>query len=254
MNNSNDLSNEEIRDTLDELSEYFDVLGNDTRLKILKVLQREPKEARKIAHILSEKWNLEVSIPNLKKHLNMLISIGVVTKYPIIRDDKQLVMYYKKVPRSLDIVLENLNVLGEYIPKATIGIESVINIDRAVTKILNEFPSISKLMLLDGENIIREFPLEKKCMYIGRTHLNHNNDITLPDTDLTVGRKQAMLIYESDKFCLKDIGSKNGTYLLDRHKKQFTKLIPNTPVELNDGDTIRFGLLNTTMIFRDAGE
>ncbi|WP_243670464.1 winged helix-turn-helix domain-containing protein, partial [Methanoculleus chikugoensis] len=61
-------------DDLQELSEYLDVLSSSTRLKILKAIERSPKDVRQISAAI------ETSYENTKKHLDKLMSIGVVRK------------------------------------------------------------------------------------------------------------------------------------------------------------------------------
>ena len=172
MPNPENTFDEEKDDTLELLSEYFSVLGNETRLKILKAIENEGKDARTIAGILREKWDIEVAIPNTKKHLKKLTDIGIVTKYPVVRDDGQIVLCYERVFGSFDAVLNvlnNLNVLSGYISKADtiVGIKEMKGTDDAIKKILSEFPSKNKLIKselvrLDGEDIVQRYPLEKK--------------------------------------------------------------------------------------------
>ena len=252
MSDSQNLKDDEKDDLMEELSEYFSVFGNESRLKILKTIQKGAKDARTIANTLNKKWNIEVSVPNTKKHLKKLIEIGVVTKYPVIREDGQIVMFYRCVSSSLDAVLKNLHRLsGIALKEDTINIEGASKIEKTIEEILNEFPLKSKLVLLDGKNITGEYPLEKNCMSIGRMSPKEN-DISLPDTDRTVGRKQSRIIYESGRYYLEDIGSKNGTYLMDKNQKQFVKLELGKRVGLNDGDIMRLGFLNTILVFRRA--
>jgi DNA-binding transcriptional ArsR family regulator len=59
---------------LQELSEYLEVLSNPVRLKILKVIEKEPKEIREIAS------RIDTSYANTKKHLDQLVHIGLVKK------------------------------------------------------------------------------------------------------------------------------------------------------------------------------
>lgn len=248
------ISDEEKDDVIEEVAEYFSVLGNETRLKMLKLIENEAKDIRMIARILRERWDIEVAVPNTRKHLKKLIGIGVVTKYPAVRkDDGQIVMYYRCVSGSFDAVLKNLSVLSGYGSEAdTIGFEEIKKIDETAKKILEEFPLKTKLVLLDGEDVVYEYPLGEKSVRIGRIHPD-KNDISLPDTDRTVGRTQSRIIYESGRYYLEDIGSKNGTYLMDQQQKQFVKLEQGERVELNDGDIMRLGLLNTILVFRRGG-
>ena len=57
-----------------ELSEYLEVLSNSQRLKILKILEKGPKEVRKIAA------EIDTSYENTKKHLDKLLSTGLIKK------------------------------------------------------------------------------------------------------------------------------------------------------------------------------
>ena len=257
------ISDEEKDDVLEDVAEYFSVLGNETRLKMLKLIENEAKDIRMIARILRERWDIEVAVPNTRKHLKKLIGIGVVTKYPAVRkDDGQIVMYYRCVSGSFDAVLNvlnNLNVLSGYISKADtiVGIKEMKGTDDTIKKILSEFPSKNKLIKselvrLDGGDIVQRYPLEKKIVQIGRIHPTEN-DISLQDTDRTVGRTQSRIIYESGRYYLEDIGSKNGTYRMDQQQKQFVKLEQGERVELNDGYVMRLGLLNTILVFRRGG-
>ncbi|MDD1673640.1 MAG: hypothetical protein LUP99_04440, partial [Methanomicrobiales archaeon] len=59
-------------DFLQELSEYLDVLSSSVRLRILKLIEKKPKDARTISH------EIETSYENTKKHLDKLLSIGLI--------------------------------------------------------------------------------------------------------------------------------------------------------------------------------
>ena len=64
----------EDSDSLEELSEYLDVLSSSARLRILKFLEKRPRDARGISK------EIETSYENTKKHLDKLLSIGVIKK------------------------------------------------------------------------------------------------------------------------------------------------------------------------------
>lgn len=243
----------EKEDILNEMSEYFNVLGNETRLKMLKIIEKEPKDARMIARILHDKYNIEVAIPNAKSHLSKLIEIGVATKYPIIREDGQIVMNYRRVEGSLDAVLNYLRTLKEDKSKPrnqrTRDLKEIVNI----IKIINEFPLKSMIALLNGQSIVNTYQMEKKNMRIGRIQPDEN-EISLPDIDQTVSRMQSRILYESGKYYIEDIGSKNGTYIMDSNQKQFVKLKKGEHIELRDEDIIRLGELNTILVFKKGRE
>ena len=65
---------EDTAESLDELSEYLDVLSSSARLRIVKFLEKKPRDARAISH------EIETSYENTKKHLDKLMSIGVIKK------------------------------------------------------------------------------------------------------------------------------------------------------------------------------
>ncbi|MBR6496900.1 MAG: winged helix-turn-helix transcriptional regulator, partial [Methanomicrobium sp.] len=74
MGDSNDntiaISNDP--DFYEDLSEYLNVLSNPTRLKILKLIEHQPKEVREIAK------EIDTSYENTKKHLDKLLNTGVI--------------------------------------------------------------------------------------------------------------------------------------------------------------------------------
>ncbi|MFY9800056.1 MAG: winged helix-turn-helix domain-containing protein, partial [Methanoregula sp.] len=61
-------------DSLKELSEYLDVLSSSARLRILKFLEKKPRDARAISK------EIETSYENTKKHLDKLLSVGIIKK------------------------------------------------------------------------------------------------------------------------------------------------------------------------------
>jgi hypothetical protein len=65
---------EDTADSLDELSDYLDVLSSSARLRILKSLANGPRDARTISN------EIETSYENTKKHLDRLLSIGLIKK------------------------------------------------------------------------------------------------------------------------------------------------------------------------------
>ncbi len=64
----------EESDSLEELSEYLDVLSSSSRLRIVKFLEKKPRDARAISK------EIETSYENTKKHLDKLLGIGVIKK------------------------------------------------------------------------------------------------------------------------------------------------------------------------------
>ena len=61
-------------DIIGELSAYLDILSSETRLRILKLLEKRPMDVTSISR------ETATSYENTKKHLDRLLSIGVIRK------------------------------------------------------------------------------------------------------------------------------------------------------------------------------
>jgi len=97
---------------------------------------------------------------------------------------------------------------------------------------------MSKLILtLDGA-VIREYPIEKESLSIGR---KHGNDIQL--NDLTVSGRHALIISMGEHIYVDDLGSTNGTLM---NGARISKTL------LNHGDVIQMG--NYQFTFYDDTE
>jgi pSer/pThr/pTyr-binding forkhead associated (FHA) protein len=88
------------------------------------------------------------------------------------------------------------------------------------------------LTLRSGDKNLRDYPLDKTQMYIGRST---NNDIMISKDKLT-SRHHAIISYENEHYALLDDHSANGTYLNGR------KIVTVSPHPLNDGDVIKIGV------------
>ena len=82
---------------------------------------------------------------------------------------------------------------------------------------------MSKLiMTLDGA-VVREYPIDKDSLSIGR---KHGNDIQL--NDLTVSGRHSLIITMGEHVYVDDLGSTNGT-LLNGQDLELKKEVPVTP-------------------------
>jgi hypothetical protein len=114
---------------------------------------------------------------------------------------------------------------------------------------------VARLLLKRGGVLTgEEFPIGGRVL-IGRFH-----EETGPvDVDLShlpeepyISRRHAEIYQDaSGQWFVKDLGSRNGTYLRSSETGQFQKLPPNQPTPINDGDEIAFG--NACFIFRMQG-
>ena len=101
---------EDTEDSLDELSEYLDVLSSSARLRIVKFLEKKPRDARAISR------EIETSYENTKKHLDKLMSIGVIKKEAGLGAPTSKgihpVWQYSVVPGGLESIIRNLGLFS----------------------------------------------------------------------------------------------------------------------------------------------
>lgn len=97
----------------------------------------------------------------------------------------------------------------------------------------------------NGENVsvsIRE-PLEigrssKDFVVVARAK---SDTISLGITDATVSRIHACIYFESEKLMIKDLGSKNGTFLNDTLLPEWKPGKESKPVQIEANSNVRFG-------------
>lgn len=98
------------QDFLEELSDYLDVLGNPTRLRILKIIKHTPRDVREISRAIG------TSYENTKKHLDKLLLAGLVKKEAGFSGETATgvhpVWKYSLVPGGLETVIQNLGIFG----------------------------------------------------------------------------------------------------------------------------------------------
>jgi len=87
------------------------------------------------------------------------------------------------------------------------------------------------LFRLNGPDALQdEIIVGTQGLKIGRLS---DNDLTLNHREIS--RQHIRIIWRDDKYFVEDLGSSNGSFLGDERLK------PREPVELREGDTIRFG-------------
>lgn len=94
----------------------------------------------------------------------------------------------------------------------------------------NGRPILARFLLQNGHMAGRSFRFHQDMTTIGRTN---GNDLII--NGKTVSRKHARLWFDNGRWYLADIQSANGTFINN------TRLQPNQPAVLNDGDVINFG-------------
>jgi DNA-binding HxlR family transcriptional regulator len=230
---------DESSDSLDELSEYLDVLSSSARLKILKFLEKKPRDARAISR------EIETSYENTKKHLDKLLSIGVIKKEAGLGAPTSKgihpVWEYSLVPGGFEAIIRNL---GLFSNKKVQILEGEINNRLASVKgaLSKEFlGNMPAAIVLGGALDGKVFLLKKDEISIGRIDAENTKrydstgDIVLSDgysAVTRVSRPHGRLIHTKDGWYIEDAGSTGGTSV---NNKKLEKL---TRVPVHDGDLI----------------
>ena len=100
----------------------------------------------------------------------------------------------------------------------------------------------ARLLMVRGGTEGREFPITQDEALIGRWDPECGSypqvDLSDEDTEAKISRKHARILRRDGNFQIEDLGSRNGTYL-----NRVTRLVPNQPHPLKDGDEIILGKL-----------
>ena len=128
---------------IQELSEYLEVLSNPVRLKILKVIEREPKEITEIAN------RIDTSYANTKKHIDQLVHIGIVKKEAGFGRETvkgiHPVWKFSLAEGSLEMLIKNL------------GVFSRINVPIGFGEIQKKIESVRAAVLKEAGQQARHF-------------------------------------------------------------------------------------------------
>ena len=239
-------------DFMKELSEYLDVLGSGTRLKILKFIEKEPKDIRAISS------KINTARENTKKHLDKLLSVGVVKKEmgrgePTVKGIHP-VWKYSSVPGGLEVILRSLGIFSN------VKFEMSDKIAEVRDKISEEFISnLPVIRVLGGADDEKRFPIKNDKVRIGRIDpekmdkYDPENDAVLSEDYRAVTRvskPHAELTLEESGWFVKDYGSRNGTYINDK------KLDEREKKKLANGDIIGLakGLPGVRLLFSFQSE
>jgi hypothetical protein len=229
----------ESPDSLDELSEYLEVLSSSARLRILKYLEKKPADVRAISN------EIETSYENTKKHLDRLLSIGVIKKGAGLGSATSKgihpVWEYSLVPGGLEAIIRTL---GLFSNKKVQVLESGINTRLASVKgvLSKEFMgNMPAAIVLGGAMDGRVFLLKKAETKIGRNDSDRtvreipSDDIVLSGeyTAVTrISRPHGRIILEKGAWFVEDCGSTGGTLLNNKPVGKHTR------VPVYDGDLL----------------
>lgn len=204
---------------LQELSEYLEVLSNPVRLKILKVIEKEPKEISEIAS------RIDTSYANTKKHIDQLVHIGLVKKEAGFGRETvkgiHPVWKFSLAEGSMGMLIKNLGVFSRInIPMGYGEIQGTLESVRLA--VLKESGSDSPaLHLMTGKGAGRTYLLKKERALIGRIDPDNpsklsEGDIALPEEYVSVTRitkPHAIVTKTGAGWQIEDRGSSGGTYL-----------------------------------------
>ena len=229
----------EESDSLEELSEYLDVLSSSARLRILKFLEKKPRDARSISR------EIETSYENTKKHLVKLLSIGVIKKEAGLGAPTSKgihpVWEYSLVPGGLEAIIRNLGLFsntrvqvgGSEISRQLDQVKSTLN-----REVLGDVPAV---IVLGGSDDAKVFLLKNDTVSIGRIDpanraaYRPGEDIVLSESYSAVtrvSRPHGRIVRLKDGWYIEDCGSTGGTQLNTK------RLEKNVRTHLHDGDLI----------------
>lgn len=228
----------EESDSLEELSEYLDVLSSSARLRILKFIEKKPRDARAISK------EIETSYENTKKHLDKLLSIGVIKKDAGLGAPTSKgihpVWQYSLVPGGLEAIIRNLGffsntrvqIVGSEISRRLDEVKGALS-----KEVLGNMPAA---IVLGGQDDGKLFLLKNDLVNIGRTDAEYtaaagNNDVVLSESYTAVTRiskPHGRFIHENGAWYIEDCGSTGGTQLNNR------KLEKNVKEQVRDGDLL----------------
>jgi len=204
---------------LKELSEYLEVLSNPIRLKILKVIEKQPKEISEIAS------SITTSYANTKKHIDQLVRIGLVKKEAGFGRETAKgihpVWKFSLVDGGLEMLIRNLGVFSSVnIPMGYGDIHTRIE---PVRKAILQEPgqNFPALHLVEGDQAGQTFLIRKDRVSIGRFDPDfpghaREGDIVLPEDYVAVTRitkPHAIISRMGREWSIEDRGSSSGTYV-----------------------------------------
>jgi DNA-binding transcriptional ArsR family regulator len=257
----------------EDLSDYLNVLSNPVRLRILKIIEHNPKEAREIAA------EIGTSYVNTKKHLEKMLNAGIITKEAgfgrVTSRGSLPVWKYTTRPGGIEEIIRNLGFFSN-LDVHIEGSELAEQVEEARRMVSREYAGETPvLFVLGGPADGKTFPLSEEVTRLGREEkrlgpLPVENDLSavqyaLPglltgdaaivvsrefDLVTRISRPHAEIHRRGDGWYLTDRGSTGGTYLNEN------PCDANREVRLMAGDIIDLarGPRGTRFLFTVAEE
>jgi len=233
---------EDSADSLNELSKYLDVLSSSPRLRILKFLEKNPADARTISHAI------DTSYENTKKHLDKLLSIGVIKKEAGLGTSTSRgilpVWKYSVVKGGLEAIIRNLSLFSNkefQIANHEISLR-LASVKKTLSKeVLGDFPAA---IVMGGTDDGKIFSLKNDTINIGRIDQKRvagagtGGAVILSDSYTAVTRivkPHGRFIHDGNTWYIEDCRSTGGTRL-NNHRLEMNARAP-----MHDGDVIELG-------------
>lgn len=226
-------------DFYEDLSEYLNVLSNPTRLRILKLIENNPKEVREIAK------EIDTSYENTKKHLDKLLKTGVIKKEAGMGRQTSKgalpVWKYSLIPGGMEGIIRNLSIFSNI--DVRIGQEELNAKLEEVRKLLSgeSDTGIPLIVVLGGECDGSAYALRAKEVRVGRED-NKSPEFTTSDSAVVlpnsyeavtrISRPHAKFINRRGDWFIEDCGSTGGTFINN------VKVQACRETLLSDGDMI----------------
>lgn len=240
---------------LQELSDYLEVLSNPVRLKILKVIEKEPREISEIAS------RIDTSYANTKKHIDQLVAIGLVRKEAGFGRETvkgiHPVWKFSLVDGGLELLIRNIGVFSSInIPMGYGDLNARIEpVKKALTEGAQE-PGAA-LHLVEGSAAGKTFLIKKERISIGRMDPDFpsaakEGDVALPVEYAAVTRitrPHAVMFRSGNEWFIEDKGSSGGTFVNSSRIAPLQK----TPVKNGDVIDCAIGELSARFLFVNTG-
>jgi DNA-binding transcriptional ArsR family regulator len=238
---SDTVTGAEDGDIIDELSAYLDILSSSTRLRILKLLEKRPMDVTSISR------ETETSYENTKKHLDRLLSIGVIRKEAGIGRETSKgvhpVWEYSLLPGSLERIVRTLGIFSNL---------RITGVDRTLDERLNRVKggvsgallgSSPMVVVMGGKEDGRAFTLGVGETRVGRRDpgkpgaADPDRNIVLDDSYQAVTRisRPHGKIGVVEGVTFEDSGSTGGSFINGK------KVPRNEAVALRNGDLLELG-------------
>jgi DNA-binding MarR family transcriptional regulator len=236
------VKNSDDADMIVELASYLDVLGSVPRLRILRIIEKQPLDIESISHELYRMRIKETTEEkgatreNTEKHVKKLLDMGLVRKKPGEKNGRA-VMNYIVVNGGVETALRTV--------KKVLKLELSIDLEKEAKKVdqtvSEEFCSTT-IRVLGGVDDGRLFSLKKNIVMIGRedpeqeSKYDPKNDIVLSAYYKAVSRvwkPHAILSFENGEWHIEQGEGVNSTSLWGK------KLVKGRKEKLKDADIIR---------------